>query len=77
MKSITTSIPRSLSAVRAAPAGVLRGAHDPNVMPALARHFRHQRSGLAAAEKKDVHDSQNLYPPRSSRNSRDSLVQES
>jgi hypothetical protein len=36
-------------------AGILRGAHGLNLVPAPAREFRHQRSRLSAAQKKNVH----------------------
>jgi hypothetical protein len=35
--------------------GILPGARDLNVVSAPACHLRHQGSGLAAAEKKNVH----------------------
>ena len=35
--------------------GILSGAYDLNCVPAPARNFRHQRSRLSAAKKKNVH----------------------
>jgi hypothetical protein len=49
--------------------GILRGARDLNFVPAPARYLRHQRSGLSAAEKKDVHEVKTSYSQTSRRKS--------
>src|SRR5580658_10137206 len=53
-------------------ARVLGSAGDNNVVSALARHFRHQRARLSAAEKQDVHELRNILTAKGQRKSANS-----